>query len=117
VNYLLLLTHTPGAGPEEGSPEYEADMGRWDALMAEMRQAGAYVAAWGLQPADAATTLRSQDGKPVMTDGPFTETREVVFSLIVIDVPDLDAATRWAEKMPSLAYGAVEIRPLVGDGS
>jgi len=117
VNYLLLLTHTPGIGPEEGTPAYDAEMERWGTLKEELRQAGAYVAAWGLQSADAATTLRTHDGKPVMTDGPFTETREVVFSLIVIDVPDLDAATRWAEKMPSLAYGAVEIRPLVGDGS
>ena len=117
MNYLLLLTHTPGIGPQEGTPEYDAEMLRWGELMEELRQAGAWVADWGLQPTEAATTLRLQEGRPVMTDGPFTESKEVVFSLIVIDVPDLDAATKWAEKMPSLAYGAVEIRPLVDDGS
>jgi hypothetical protein len=117
MNYLLLLTHTPGIGPQEGTPEYDAEMKRWGELKEELRQAGVLVAVWGLQPTDAATTLRTQDGRPVMTDGPFTETKEVAFSLIVIDVPDLDAAARWAEKMPNLAYGAVEIRPLVGDES
>jgi hypothetical protein len=117
MNYLLLLTHTPGIGPQEGTPEYDAEMERWGELTEEMRQAGVWVAVWGLRPTDTATTLRTQDGRPVMTDGPFTETKEVVFSLCVIDVPDLDAAAKWAEKMPNLAYGAVEIRPLVGDGS
>lgn len=117
MNYLLLLIHTPGIGPQEDTPEYDAEMERWGALMEELKRAGVYVTAWGLQPGESATTLRSHDGRPVMTDGPFTETREVVFSLIVIDVPDLDAAAQWAEKMPNLAYGAVEIRPLVGDGS
>lgn len=117
MNYLLLLTHTPGIGRQEGTPEYDAEMERWGELKEELRQAGALVAVWGLRPTDAATTLRTQDGRPVMTDGPFTETKEVVFSLFVIDVPDLDAAAKWAEKMPNLAYGAVEIRPLVGDGS
>jgi hypothetical protein len=117
MNYLLLLTHTPGIGPQEGTPEYDAEMKRWGELKEELRQAGVLVAVWGLQPTDAATTLRTQDGRPVMTDGPFTETKEVAFSLIVIDVPDLDAAAKWAEKMPNLAYGAVEIRPLVGDES
>jgi hypothetical protein len=117
MNYLLLLTHTPGIGPQEGTPEYDAEMERWGELKEELRQAGVWVASWGLQPTDAATTLRRQDGRPVMTDGPFTETTEVAFTLIVIDVPDLVAAANWAEKMPNLAYGAVEIRPLVGDGS
>jgi hypothetical protein len=117
MNYLLLLTHTPGIGPQEGTPEYDAEMERWGAFNEELRQAGAWVAAWGLQPAESATTLRMQDDRPVLTDGPFAETKEVVFSLVVIDAPDLDAAAKWAKKMPHLAYGAVEIRPLVGDGS
>jgi hypothetical protein len=117
MNYLLLLAHAPGIGPQEGTPEYDAEMERWREIKHELKQAGVWVAAWGLQPTDAATTLRTQDGRRVMTDGPFTETKEVAFSLIVIDVPDLDAAVKWAEKMPNLAYGAVEVRPLVGDGS
>jgi hypothetical protein len=117
MNYLLLITHTPGTGPQEGTPEFDAEMERWGALNDEIRQAGDWVAAWGLQATDAATTLRTQDGRVVMTDGPFTETKEVAFSFMVVDVPDLDAAVKWAEKMPSLAYGAVEIRPLIGDGS
>ena len=47
-----------------------------------------------------------------MTDGPFAETKEVLFSYHVIDVADLDAAIEWAAKMPSAEYGSVEIRPL-----
>lgn len=117
MHYLLQLTHTPGIGPQEGTPEHDAEMKRWGELNEEMKRAGVWVAAYGLQPPEAATTLRTRDGKPLMTDGPFTETKETMFSFYVLDLPDLDAAAEWAAKTPAMEYGAVEIRPLIGEGS
>ena len=49
-----------------------------------------------------------------VTDGPYAETKEILFSFYMIDVEDLDAAIAWAQKMPAAEYGSVEIRPMVG---
>jgi hypothetical protein len=114
VKYLLMLTTDPEAGPQEGTVEFDAEMQRWRELNAEMKQAGVYVVASGLEFPDAVTTLRAHDGDPVLTDGPFAETKEMLFSFYVIEVPDLDAAASWAAKMPVAGYGSVEIRPTVG---
>ena len=48
-----------------------------------------------------------------VTDGPYAETKEILFSFYILDVPDLDAATAWAAKMPSASYGSNEVRPMV----
>jgi hypothetical protein len=62
---------------------------------------------------DATSTLRARDGEPVLTDGPYAETKEILFSFYVLDVEDLDAAAAWAAKMPCAEYGSIEIRPMV----
>jgi hypothetical protein len=112
MQYMLQLTFRPGEAPEEGTPEYEADMQRWHALNEELKAAGHYLGASGLQ-FEAATTVRKDGDEVVVTDGPFAETKEVLFSFYLVDVPDLDAAIAIAAKTPAAAYGAVDIRPLV----
>jgi hypothetical protein len=112
MHYLLLLTFRPGEGPDEGTPEFDAEMARWGALNEEMRAAGAAVAGSGLQ-IDAVTTVRAKGGDVTLSDGPFAETKEVLFSFYIIDVEDLDAATAWAAKMPAAEYGSVEVRPMI----
>jgi len=114
MKYVLLLTTDPEAGPREGTPEFDAEMARWNELNEEMKRAGAYVLASGLGPPETATTLRSPGGEPVLTDGPFAETKEMLFSFYVIEARDLDTATEWAARMPVAAYGSVEIRPTIG---
>jgi len=58
------------------------------------------------------TTVRSRDGKTLTTDGPYAETREGVGGFFLVDVPDLDAAIKFAERVPGARYGAVEVRPV-----
>ena len=111
MKYMLLLRYTDGAGPEEGTPEFDAEMAAWGALNAEMEAAGVANQGIGLEP-EATTTLRIPHGERIITDGPFAESREILFSYYVIDVADLDAAIEWAAKMPCAVYGSVEIRPL-----
>ena len=110
MKYLLLLRFAPGVGPEEG-PELEVEMKRWGALNEEMQAAGVLAGGAGLA-LDSATTVRVAEGDRVLTDGPFAETKEVLFSYYLLDLPDLDAAVDWAAKMPCAAYGSVEVRPL-----
>ena len=113
MKYMLLLYSAPDAGPAPGSPEQEAQMGRWFAVTDELTQAGVLVAGDALQPAATATTLRERDGEVLLTDGPFAETKELLVGYYLIDVADLDEATRWAAKMPLAPYGSVEIRPIM----
>ena len=112
MKYMLLLRHSPGAGPAEGTPEFDTEMASWGEVMGEMGGAGVMVAAHGLDTEATATTVRARGGEVLVTDGPFAETKESFFSYIVIDVADLDDALRWARRMPNVTYGSVEIRPL-----
>jgi hypothetical protein len=112
MKYMLLLRFPEGAGPQPGTQELDAEMKAWGALDDEMKASGALLDAKGLELDAAATTVRVRDGERVLSDGPFAESKELLFSYYVIDVPDLDAAIDWAAKMPVSTYGSVEIRPL-----
>jgi len=111
AQYILLIY-----APTEGGPspeELEAEMPRWFSYTQELQDAGVMRAGEALHGADAATTVRVRDGKRLTSDGPFAETKEVLGGYYVIDVPDLDAALAWAEKIPSVGYGSVEVRPVM----
>jgi hypothetical protein len=112
MQYMIMLHQPPGEGPQEGTPEFDAEMKRWGELMGELRAAGVLIGATGLR--DTITTVRKPADEVVVTDGPYAETKELLFSFIMIDVADLDAAIEWAGKMPSAQYGSVELRPMVG---
>jgi hypothetical protein len=112
MKYMLLLRHEPEAGPAEGTPEFDAEMGAWGEVMGELGGSGLLVAAHGLDTEATATTVRLRGDEALVTDGPFAETKESFFSYIIIDVPDLDAALAWAKRMPNATYGSVEVRPL-----
>ena len=112
MKYMLLLYSAPDARPAPGTADGDAQMGRWFAVTEEMGKAGVLVAGDALQDATTATTLRERDGEVLLTDGPFAETKETLGGYYLIDVPDLDAATEWAGKMPLAPYGSVEIRAL-----
>ena len=111
MQYLLLLTFPPGTGPQEGTPEFDAEMKVWGEYMDELRKSGVYLGASGLT--EGVTPVRALGGDVIVTDGPYAETKEILFSFYILDVEDLDAAIAWARKMPSVEYGSVEIRPMV----
>lgn len=66
-----------------------------------------------LSPVTSATTVRVRNGKPLITDGPFAETKEQLGGYYIIDVPDLDQAMAWAAKCPGAQHGSVEVRPII----
>ena len=78
----------------------------------ELRKAGALLGGDELKPVATATTVRFSRGRPRTQDGPFAETKEQLAGYYLIEVENLDAAIRWAERMPGMTDGAVEIRPL-----
>jgi hypothetical protein len=95
--------------------EIQADMQRWFDYTEEMRQAGVMQAGEALQPVATATSVRAggDGGEPLVTDGPFAETREQLGGYYVLDVPDLDEAIKWAGKSPGLPFGTMELRPIM----
>ena len=93
--------------PEDMQKVFEAV----DVFNAEVKDAGAWVFAGGLHPPSTATTVRSDDGKVTVTDGPYAETKEQIGGFWIIDAPDLDAALAWATKGSAACAGAVEVRP------
>jgi len=74
---------------------------------------GQYLAASPLHPTSTATTVRVRDGKRLVTDGPFAETREQLGGYYLIDAENLDEAINIAARIPAGRWGTVEIRPVM----
>jgi len=84
-------------------------------LLEESARRGVLRAADPLAPSATATTVRVEDGKVLVTDGPFAETKEQLAGYYILDCRDLDEAVEWAAKIPTSCQGApgyVEVRPL-----
>jgi hypothetical protein len=79
---------------------------------AEMAKAGVLLSAEGLHPTSKGTRLRISGGKPVITDGPFTEAKEVVAGFWIIQAASKEEAIEWAKRCPLPEHGLIEIRPV-----
>jgi hypothetical protein len=82
-------------------------------LTQELNAKGQFLGAGPLHPVATATSVRVRDGKRVVTDGPFAETREQLGGYYVIEARDLDEAIDIAERIPPARYGTIEIRPVL----
>jgi hypothetical protein len=85
-------------------------------LAQALNDSGHYLDASPLHPVATATSVRVRDGRRVVTDGPFAETREQLGGYYVIDANDLDEAISIAERIPPARFGTVEIRPVMEIG-
>jgi hypothetical protein len=100
--------------PMEPTPEALAAFAAMDAFMEEMVAAGVFVAAAGLKPtAQSKRVLFDGRGGAIVTDGPFTETKEVIVGFSIWEVKDMDEAMAWAKRCPSSSAGEIEIRPFM----
>jgi hypothetical protein len=82
-------------------------------LAVELKASGQYLAASPLQPTSTATSVRVRDGKRMVTDGPFAETREHLGGYFMVEAKNLDEAIGIAGRIPGARVGTVEIRPVV----
>jgi hypothetical protein len=82
-------------------------------LAHELKSNGQFLATAPLQPTSTATSVRVRDGKKLVTDGPFSETREQLGGYFLVEAKDLDAAIGIAARIPGARVGAVEIRPVI----
>jgi hypothetical protein len=115
MKYLLLIHQrdTPTPGSEEwarlSQDEQNAVYGAYQSIN---RNPGVTPGLW-LQPPEAATTVRVEDGKTLTTDGPFVSVKEALGGYLVFEADDLDAAIELASRIPASSMGgAVEVRPV-----
>jgi hypothetical protein len=110
MKYILLIYLAEDAMTEG---EREACYKESAQLAHDLKASGRYVSANPLHPVATATSVRVRDGKLLVTDGPFAETREHLGGYYLIDAPDLDAALQVAARIPGARKGTVEVRPVM----
>lgn len=82
-------------------------------LTHDLHAKGQYVAASPLQPVATATSVQVREGKAIVTDGPFAETREQLGGFYVVEAQDLDEAIAIAARIPPASKGTIEVRPIM----
>ena len=82
-------------------------------LAHQINAAGQYLAAAPLHPTSTATSVRVRQGKPLVTDGPFAETREQLGGYFLVDAKNVDEAVAIAARIPMARLGTVEVRPII----
>jgi hypothetical protein len=110
LKYMMLVYLDEQAMTDEEREHCYVDSAE---LTQDLNAEGHYVDASPLHPVATATSVRVRDGKRIVTDGPFAETREQLGGYYLIEAKDLDEAISIAERVPPVKYGTVEIRPVM----
>jgi hypothetical protein len=110
MRYALLIY----VAPWESTPEEDTEVMRaYNAFGAEAMAADVMRGGEALHEAKTATSVRVRDGKVLVTDGPFAETKEEFGGFYLVEAANLDEAIKWASKIPGALRGTIEIRPVV----
>ncbi|MDQ3871019.1 MAG: YciI family protein [Chloroflexota bacterium] len=113
MRYLLLIYEPADTDASEVPPEqWQQTMDEYNRFTEEVRRRGVMEGGEALQRTTTATTVRIRDGKTLVTDGPFAETKEFLGGFYLLNCRDLDEAIELAAKVPSARWGSVEIRPI-----
>jgi hypothetical protein len=111
MQYLLLIYQSEANRPSDA--DRSKMMEEYGKFTQSIIQSGNFKAGDALQPTSSATTVRVKDGMPVVTHGPFAETREALLGYYMIDAKDLDEALAIAARVPSARIGSIEVRPVM----
>jgi hypothetical protein len=114
MQYLLLIyadesKFSPPSTPEEN----EAMLKPWNDYTQWLQDEGLMQAGDALQPTATATSVRLENGEPVVTDGPFAETKEQLGGFYLIEADGLDRALEAAKRCPGAQGGTIEVRPVM----
>lgn len=113
MKYLLLVHHNEEALNKIPEEKRKAMLAESIQLCHQLHGKGQYIHASPLQPEATGTIIRVRDGKPMMTDGPFMETKEQLAGYFLVDAENQAVAIRIAERVPGARIGTVEVRPVV----
>ena len=113
MKFMLICYDDEQAWESLGEAAHKQAMQQAIDLTHELAAKGQYILAAPLQSASTATQVRVRDGKRLITDGPYTEAREVLGGFYVIDVASREEAIAIAARHPGMRFGGVEVRPIV----
>lgn len=114
MRYMMLIYSTEAPGGLGAEVEAELYAGH-RTVMEEATRKGVLMGAEPLAPTTSATTVRMENGKALVLDGPFAETKEQLAGYYIIDCANLDEAIEWASRIPTACQGGtgcIEIRPM-----
>lgn len=117
MRYMILIYEDPAIYATKSKEEIQAEFAEYMAFGEEARKRGVNPEGDALQPANTATTVRVRDGKALVTDGPYAETKEILGGYYIMECKDLDQAIELAAMIPGAKNGMIEIRPIVTDYS
>jgi hypothetical protein len=113
MQYLFLIYEAEAPGGAGPDPEaMAAELPLYAAFTREARERNQFLAGEALQPTATATSVRVRDGRTVVTDGPFAETKEALGGFYLLECRDIDEAIEMAAKIPSVRRGTIEVRPI-----
>ena len=113
MKYLLLVHHDEDAFNKMSEATRKKMLQESVQLTHQLHAKGQYLSASPLHPASTAVLVRVREGKPLVTDGPFVETREQLAGYFLVNAKDFDEAIGIALRVPGARIGTVEVRPLI----
>ncbi len=116
MKYMLLVHHDEEAFGERSDEERRQMLQESVQLANQLHESGHYLDAAPLHPTSETSCVRVRDGRRLVTDGPFAETREQIGGYFLVDARDLDEAIDIASKIPGARIGTVEVRPVTEVG-
>lgn len=112
MQYLLMIYENEAQSADLSPAQKGAMFTEYGAFTSAIKESGNFRAGDALQPTSKATTVRVRDGKQLVTDGPFAETREQLGGYYLVEAADLDEAIKLAARIPGARSGSIEIRPI-----
>jgi hypothetical protein len=113
MQYMCLIYDDEKIWTSMPEDESKAVMGEYFAFTESIKESGNYAGGDALQPTGTATTVRVREGKTLVTDGPFAETKEQLGGYYLIEAKDADEALAIAARIPSARFGSIEVRPVM----
>ena len=112
MQYLLLLYSNESGWATLTPEQQQQGVAAYMAYTEALKAADALKGSNRLQSVSTATTVRANNGKTQVLDGPYVDSKEQLGGYYLIEAPDLDAALSWAARCPGAGHGTVEVRPV-----
>ena len=112
MKFMLLIYHEEATWDAFSESEKQEIYREYRELIQELAPKGTYLVGDELQPTSTARTVRVREGKSMITDGPFAETREQLGGFFLVEAADANEAAAIAARIPSARMGSIEVRPV-----
>ncbi len=113
MEFLLLIYEAENERENRTEADQGAIIAAYQAYSESLVAAGVMRGGNALQPVNTGKTTCVRDGSPLVTDGPFAETKEQLGGYYLIDCADMATALAWAAKIPTAKTGSIEVRPIM----